>query len=154
MLWGFFKKIVIADNLAILVDGVYNNVDNYSGLTLIVATIFFTFQIYCDFSGYSDIAKGTAAATASTGYEIINLGNDNPTVLSDVIEMIENMTEKEARIEYKPTHKADVKATWANISRAKALLDWTPQVSLEEGLQKTVDWYMENRAWAKSLHIE
>ena len=60
MLWGFFKKIVIADNLAILVDGVYNNVDNYSGLTLIVATIFFTFQIYCDFSGYSDIAIGTA----------------------------------------------------------------------------------------------
>jgi D-alanyl-lipoteichoic acid acyltransferase DltB (MBOAT superfamily) len=60
MLWGFFKKIVIADNLAILVDGVYNNVDNYSGLTLIVATLFFTFQIYCDFSGYSDIAIGTA----------------------------------------------------------------------------------------------
>ena len=60
MLWGFFKKIVIADNLAILVDGVYNNVGNYSGLALIVATIFFTFQIYCDFSGYSDIAIGTA----------------------------------------------------------------------------------------------
>ena len=107
-----------------------------------------------DFTFVTDIAKGTAAATASTGYEIINLGNDNPTVLSDVIEMIENMTEKEARIEYKPTHKADVKATWANISRAKALLDWTPQVSLEEGLQKTVDWYMENRAWAKSLNAE
>ena len=60
MLWGFFKKIVIADNLAILVDGVYNNLDNYTGITLIVATIFFTFQIYCDFSGYSDIAIGTA----------------------------------------------------------------------------------------------
>ena len=60
MLWGFFKKIVIADNLAILVDGVYNNLDSYTGITLIVATIFFTFQIYCDFSGYSDIAIGTA----------------------------------------------------------------------------------------------
>ena len=60
MLWGFFKKIVIADNLAILVDGVYNNVDNYTGVTLVVATIFFAFQIYCDFSGYSDIAIGTA----------------------------------------------------------------------------------------------
>ena len=60
MLWGFFKKIVIADNLAILVDSVYNNVENYSGLALILATIFFTFQIYCDFSGYSDIAIGTA----------------------------------------------------------------------------------------------
>jgi D-alanyl-lipoteichoic acid acyltransferase DltB (MBOAT superfamily) len=60
MLWGFYKKIVIADNLAILVDGVYNNIDNYSGIALIVATIFFTFQIYCDFSGYSDIAIGAA----------------------------------------------------------------------------------------------
>lgn len=60
MLWGFYKKIVIADNLAILVDGVYNNIDNYSGFALIVATIFFTFQIYCDFSGYSDIAIGSA----------------------------------------------------------------------------------------------
>ena len=60
MLWGFFKKIVIADNLAILVDGVYNNLDSYTGITLLVATIFFTFQIYCDFSGYSDIAIGTA----------------------------------------------------------------------------------------------
>ena len=60
MLWGFFKKIVIADNLAILVDGVYNNLDSYTGITLIVATIFFTFQIYCDFSGYSDIAIGSA----------------------------------------------------------------------------------------------
>ena len=67
MLWGFFKKIVIADNLAILVDGVYNNIDNYSGITLIVATIFFTFQIYCDFSGYSDIAIGTAK---TMGFEL------------------------------------------------------------------------------------
>lgn len=60
MLWGFFKKLVIANNLAILVNGVYNNVDNYTGAALLVATIFFTFQIYCDFSGYSDIAIGTA----------------------------------------------------------------------------------------------
>ena len=60
MLSKIYKKIVIADNLAILVDGVYNNIDNYSGIALIVATIFFTFQIYCDFSGYSDIAIGAA----------------------------------------------------------------------------------------------
>lgn len=60
MMWGFFKKIVIADRLAIVVDSVYNNLDNYSGLALIIATIFFAFQIYCDFSGYSDIAIGSA----------------------------------------------------------------------------------------------
>ncbi|MBC5772967.1 MBOAT family protein [Pontibacter sp. KCTC 32443] len=60
MAWGFFKKIVIADNLALLVNQVYNNPTDYEGITLILATVFFAFQIYCDFSGYSDIAIGAA----------------------------------------------------------------------------------------------
>lgn len=60
MLWGFFKKIVIADRLAIYVDAVYNNPTHHSGITLAIATVFFAFQIYCDFSGYSDIAIGAA----------------------------------------------------------------------------------------------
>ncbi len=60
MLWGMFKKVVIADRLAKFVNLVYNNPNEYQGLPLIVATIFFTFQIYCDFSGYSDIALGSA----------------------------------------------------------------------------------------------
>lgn len=60
VLWGVFKKVVIADRLAVYVNGVYNDVDTFSGLPVIVATLFFTFQIYCDFSGYSDIAIGTA----------------------------------------------------------------------------------------------
>ncbi|WP_018478611.1 MBOAT family O-acyltransferase [Pontibacter roseus] len=58
--WGFFKKIMIADNLALMVNQVYNNPTDYEGITLILATIFFAFQIYCDFSGYSDIAIGAA----------------------------------------------------------------------------------------------
>ncbi|HEY1023983.1 MAG TPA: MBOAT family O-acyltransferase [Sphingobacteriaceae bacterium] len=60
MLWGLFKKVVIADRLAIYVDSVYNNVGEHSGMTMIVATVCFAFQIYCDFSGYSDIALGAA----------------------------------------------------------------------------------------------
>ncbi len=69
MLWGFFKKVVIADRLAIVVDGVYNNLDDYSGISLLIATIFFAFQIYCDFSGYSDIAIGSARVM---GFELID----------------------------------------------------------------------------------
>ena len=60
MVWGFFKKIVIADTLAVYVDMVYNNLHDYTGMILGIATIFFTIQIYCDFSGYSDIAVGCA----------------------------------------------------------------------------------------------
>ena len=60
ILWGLFKKVVIADRLAIYVDAVYNNPEHHSGISSLVATIFFTFQIYCDFSGYSSIALGTA----------------------------------------------------------------------------------------------
>ncbi|MBW2967124.1 MBOAT family protein, partial [Candidatus Woesearchaeota archaeon] len=60
MLWGFFKKVVIADRLAIMVDYIYGDVTGFTGLSLIIATVFFAFQIYCDFSGYSDIAIGAA----------------------------------------------------------------------------------------------
>lgn len=60
MLVGFFKKVVIADRLAIAVNTIYNAPYKYSGLYYVIATIFFTFQIYCDFSGYSEIALGSA----------------------------------------------------------------------------------------------
>jgi D-alanyl-lipoteichoic acid acyltransferase DltB (MBOAT superfamily) len=60
MLWGYFKKVVIADRLAIYVNAIYNNQSHHNGTSLAVAAIFFTFQVYCDFSGYSDIAIGSA----------------------------------------------------------------------------------------------
>lgn len=60
MLWGLFMKLVIADRLAIYVNAVYNNSDQHSGKTLALATVFFAFQIYCDFAGYSNIAIGAA----------------------------------------------------------------------------------------------
>ncbi len=69
MLWGFFKKVVIADRLAIMVDTVYNQPHEYSGIPLLVATWFFAFQIYCDFSGYSDIAIGAAQVM---GYNLMD----------------------------------------------------------------------------------
>ena len=60
ILWGLFKKVVVADRLAFFVNIVYNSPDSYHGFATILATIFFAFQIYCDFSGYSDIAIGVA----------------------------------------------------------------------------------------------
>lgn len=60
ILWGLFKKIVIADNCAAFVNSIFGNTIQYSGSTLLLGAIYFAFQIYCDFSGYSDIALGTA----------------------------------------------------------------------------------------------
>lgn len=60
ILWGFFKKMVIADNCALVVNDIFSNYTNYSGSTLVLGAVLFAFQIYGDFSGYSDIAIGTA----------------------------------------------------------------------------------------------
>ena len=60
MLWGFFKKIVVADNCAVYVDDIWNNINGESSLNLAMAAALFSIQIYCDFSGYSDIAIGCA----------------------------------------------------------------------------------------------
>ncbi len=68
MLWGFFQKVVIADRLAIVVDKAYNNPTFYTGIPLLIATYFFAFQIYCDFSGYTDIARGAAQVM---GYDLM-----------------------------------------------------------------------------------
>jgi D-alanyl-lipoteichoic acid acyltransferase DltB (MBOAT superfamily) len=68
ILWGLIKKVVIADNLAIIADSVFNNYSNLSGISLIIGAIAFSFQIYCDFSGYSDIAIGSAKIL---GFELL-----------------------------------------------------------------------------------
>lgn len=68
ILWGFFKKVVIADRLAVYVNEIFNNPGSYDGATVLLGAYFFAFQIYCDFSGYSDIAIGSAKVM---GYDIM-----------------------------------------------------------------------------------
>jgi D-alanyl-lipoteichoic acid acyltransferase DltB (MBOAT superfamily) len=69
MVWGLFKKVAIADNLAPYVDAVYSDPTSYSGVGLLTGTVFFAFQIYCDFSGYSDTARGVAR---TLGFDLIS----------------------------------------------------------------------------------
>lgn len=68
MLWGLFKKIIVADRLSVYVGSAYGNYINQTGSTLLLATLFFAIQIYCDFSGYSDIARGAAK---TMGYDLM-----------------------------------------------------------------------------------
>jgi len=73
MLWGFFKKMVVADNLGVVVDNVYRRPFDQNGLTCVLAMYFFAFQIYCDFSGYTDIARGAARVIGFQLMENFNL---------------------------------------------------------------------------------
>ena len=107
-----------------------------------------------DFTYVDDIARGTIAAQKPVGYEIINLGGgNNPVTINWLIGQIESGLAKRALIDQKPFHKADMKTTWADIAKAKRLLDWEPQVPLAEGIQKTVEWHQANRAWLDDIRL-
>ncbi len=106
-----------------------------------------------DFTYIEDIAEGTLLATKPLGYEVINLGNNKPHTLSEVIALIEKYTGKRARLELKDFHKADMKATWADIQKAENLLGWKPKVSLEEGIRRTVEWTLQNWEWIREVKV-
>lgn len=101
-----------------------------------------------DFTFVDDIARGTLAALHPVGYEVINLGGDHPTPLQTVIEMIESQLGKRAQIDRRPESPADVRATWADIAKARRLLGWSPTTPLEAGLRACIEWYQAERAWA------
>ena len=107
-----------------------------------------------DFTYVDDIARGTIAAIQTVGYEIINLGGGrNPISLNTIISKLEELLGKKANIDYKPFHVADFMENWADISKAKRLLDWEPLVSLDEGLKKSVEWYINNQNWLKEIIV-
>jgi nucleoside-diphosphate-sugar epimerase len=104
-----------------------------------------------DFTYVDDIARGTIAGLKPVGYEIINLGSDTPFELMTMIRTIEEMVDREAQIDFKPTHPADMPKTWADISKAQQILGWRPQEQFISGLQKLVTWYKAERDWAKDV---
>ncbi len=106
-----------------------------------------------DFTYVDDIANGVIKALKKTGFKTINLGGNKPYKLSYMIKLIEDNLKKKAKYDYKPFHKADITATWANINEAKKRLKWNPKISLEKGIKKTVDWYLENKSWFKNIKL-
>ncbi len=108
-----------------------------------------------DFTYIDDIARGTIAATKELGYQVINLGGGKkPVSLNYIISLIEQHLGKKAIIEYKPFHKADILETQANIAKAERVLGWKPQTDVEEGLRKTVEWYLAHQHWLKNISCE
>ena len=107
-----------------------------------------------DFTYVTDIAEGTVKALAPVGYEVINLGNSQPYSLNQAIGLMEARLGMKANVKYLPPQKVDMQATWAEIGKAARVLDWKPKVSLEEGINLTVDWHIANQDWLKDLRID
>ncbi len=106
-----------------------------------------------DFTYVDDIARGTILGLKPVGYEVINLGCDTPRPMIEFIRLLEERIGQQANIIYHPVQAADLPATWAEISKARALLGWQPEVTLEEGLTRLVEWYRANRAWTSQIPL-
>jgi len=105
-----------------------------------------------DFTYIQDIAEGVVAAIKDVGYEIINLGGGKtPIEINFMIKLIEQKLGKKAKIVYKDFHNADMNETGADISKAKLLLDWTPKVDFENGLEQTIRWHIDNNEFLKTI---
>lgn len=95
-----------------------------------------------DYTYITDIVSGVVAAIDTPlGYEIINLGNGRPFMLKDFISLVETCVGKKAVIEILPNQPGDVDHTCANVSKAQRLLGYNPQVTFEQGIANTFDWY-------------
>lgn len=98
-----------------------------------------------DFTYIDDIAKGTMASLGISGYEVINLGGGYPSLRIDaLISLLEREFKKVARVEKQSFNETDMRDTSADITKARSLLGWEPQVSPEEGLRRTASWHKEN----------
>lgn len=101
-----------------------------------------------DYTYVDDIVQGVIAAIDYTqsDFEIINLGNSYAVPLNDLIAQLENLTGKKATIEQQPEQPGDLRQTCADIAKARRLLQYDPQIKLEEGLRRFQDWYLKNEA--------
>ena len=99
-----------------------------------------------DYTYIGDIVRGTILAMEKPlGFEVINLGNNTPASLNELLAIFEKVVDTKVKVKNRPSHSASVEVTYANVDKAKKLLDWAPTTSLEEGITKLVAWFRLNR---------
>lgn len=105
-----------------------------------------------DYTYVGDVVSGiTAAMNLECGFEVINLGNSRPVNIMELIKIIESKVGKKANIRLMPFQQGDVAATCADLNKARALLGYSPSVTLEDGIDKFVNWYRKTRACQDSV---
>ena len=104
-----------------------------------------------DLTYVDDIARGTVAALRPLGFEVVNLGSDRPVVLHDLLRHIESLMGRRATIDRQKPHPADSRETWADIERARTLLDWKPTTDWHDGVARFLAWYDAECPWASTI---
>jgi len=103
------------------------------------------------FTYIDDIARGTIKALKPVGFKIINLGGHEVLKINRLIQMLEERIGEKARITHTDFHPADIKTSQADIKLAGEILGWEPQVNLEEGVNRLVDWYKQEQEWVSQI---
>ncbi len=103
------------------------------------------------FTYVDDIARGTIAALRPLGYEIINLGGHEVITINDLIALLEELIGRKAEVHYGPPNPADMQANWADTSKARTILGWSPQYDLQRGVAELVQWYQREREWVREI---
>lgn len=103
------------------------------------------------FTYLDDIARGTIQALKPVGFKIINLGGHEVITINHLVSMLEERIGKKAQVIHNDFHPADVHTNQADVTRAGQTLGWEPQVDLEVGVTRLVDWYFRERAWARYI---
>jgi len=103
------------------------------------------------FTYIDDIARGTILALKPVGYEVINLGGHEVITINNLIKLIEDVVGKKADVQYGPPNPADMFTNWADVTKAGEVLGWEPQFNMRAGVEKLVEWYNAERAWASEI---
>ncbi|MBL8091391.1 MAG: GDP-mannose 4,6-dehydratase [Anaerolineales bacterium] len=103
------------------------------------------------FTYIDDIARGTILALKPLGFEVINLGGHEVISINDLIKIMEDVIGKKAIVQYGAPNPADMITNQADVSKAGELLGWEPQFNMRQGVEKLVEWYNQEREWAKDI---
>jgi nucleoside-diphosphate-sugar epimerase len=104
------------------------------------------------FTYIDDIVRGIIAALKPVGYEVINLGGHEVITINDLVTLVEDLTGKKAQVVHGPPNLADMFTNWADVTKAREMLGWSPQFDLRSGIGELVKWYMAEREWAKDIN--
>ncbi len=103
------------------------------------------------FTYIDDIARGIILALKPVGFEVVNLGGHEVITINELIKLVEDVVGKKADVQYGPANPADMRSNWADVSKARTLLNWEPQYNMRAGIEELVKWYNAEQGWAREV---